>query len=153
MWPRHTQDKTFMTQLQYFLHTYLTEAWRNTSNFLLKPSAYVRSVKYDVHLLVRGRWAEDLKLIPLRLKQPTTAVSYTSIFPASHLQVCLFVFITSWKDQAQVRLIDRQSSQSLNLLASAKDRPIKKLEVESVPISTKRYLMSCMQSRISHSSF
>lgn len=80
-------------------------------------------------------------LIPLCLKQicwPTTAVSYTSIFPVSHLQVCLIVFITSWKDLAQVRRIDRQPSQSLNLLASAKVRQINKLEVESVTISTKR---------------
>lgn len=95
-------------------------------------------------------------LIPLRLKQiwcPTTAVSYTSIFPVSHLQACLFVFITSWKDQAQVRWIDKQSSQSLNLQASAKVRQINKLEVESVPIYTKRYPMSRMHSRISHTCF
>lgn len=60
MWPSHTQDKTFMTQLQYFLHTNLTEAWENKSNFLLKPSAYVRAVNHDLHLLGRGRWTEDL---------------------------------------------------------------------------------------------
>lgn len=60
MWSSHTPDKTFMTPLQYFLHTNLSEAWRNKSNFLLKSSAFVRAVYHDLLLLVRSGWAEDL---------------------------------------------------------------------------------------------